>query len=420
MANPEHLEILKQGVGRWNRWRKTDDVFPDLSDTDLSKMQLDRADFYEANLTRTKFIKASLRGVIFDEANLFEANLEGADLTSFTSESRSNFAIGYPAILSEANLKGANLSYAELAGANLLKANLSGANLSRASLDKADLTGAKFIGADLTQTIFTDAKLGSAKFGRAKVFSTDFTNADLKGASFLGSDLDGARFGDNDLSLVNDLESIIHLAPSVIGINTLSRSKGSIPEAFLRGCGLKDWEIEAIKLYGPHLSPGQATDILYKVVELRTNPAIQFSSCFISYSSKNYDFAERLYADLQNKGVRCWFAPEDMKIGDKLRPRIDETIRIHDKLLLVLSADSVASQWVEQEVETALEKEREHGRTVLFPIRLDDAVMEIKTGWPALIKNTRNIGDFSQWKDHDSYQKAFNRLLRDLKAESAA
>ena len=45
------------------------------------------------------------------------------------------------------------------------------------------------------------------------------------------------------------------------------------------------------------------------------------------------------------------------------------------------------------------------------------AVMTIESGWPTLIKNTRNIGDFTKWKDHDSYQKAFDRLLRDLKAE---
>jgi hypothetical protein len=31
--------------------------------------------------------------------------------------------------------------------------------------------------------------------------------------------------------------------------------------------------------------------------------------------------AERLYADLPNKGVRCWYAPEDMKIGDAFRSR---------------------------------------------------------------------------------------------------
>jgi hypothetical protein len=31
----------------------------------------------------------------------------------------------------------------------------------------------------------------------------------------------------------------------------------------------------------------------------------------------------------------------------------------------------------------------------------------------------RHIGDFTGWKDHDSYQKAFARLMRDLKAESS-
>jgi hypothetical protein len=48
--------------------------------------------------------------------------------------------------------------------------------------------------------------------------------------------------------------------------------------------------------------------------------------------------------------------------------------------------------------------------------RLYDAVMDIKTGWPAHIKNTRNIGDFTRWKAPDAYQKSFARLLRDLKA----
>jgi hypothetical protein len=90
---------------------------------------------------------------------------------------------------------------------------------------------------------------------------------------------------------------------------------------------------------------------------------------------------------------------------------------VHDKLLLVLSEASVSSQWVEQEVETALAKEREQeGRAVLFPIRIDDAVLESEAGWPALLRNTRNAGDFTSWKDHDSYSRAFERLLRDLKA----
>ena len=146
---------------------------------------------------------------------------------------------------------------------------------------------------------------------------------------------------------------------------------------------------------------------------------IQFYSCFISYSSKDQPFAERLHSELQGKGVRCWYAPEDLKIGEKIRVGIDESIRIHDKLLLVLSKKSVASDWVEKEVETAMEKERQQKRVVLFPIRLDDAVMKIETGWPADIRRSRNIGDFKKWKTHDTYQKAFERLLRDLKAKES-
>ena len=106
-----------------------------------------------------------------------------------------------------------------------------------------------------------------------------------------------------------------------------------------------------------------------------------------------------------------------MKIGDKIRHRIDESIRIHDKLLLVLSEHSMASEWVEHEVEHALDLEIERQEPVLFPVRLDRVVMDSKTGWAAKIRRERHIGEFEQWKDHDSYQKAFQRLLRDLKVE---
>lgn len=68
-------------------------------------------------------------------------------------------------------------------------------------------------------------------------------------------------------------------------------------------------------------------------------------------------------------------------------------------------------------METAFEKERKNpGNTVLFPIRLDDAVMDTDKAWAADIRRTRHIGDFTDWKNHDSYKSNFDRLLRDLKA----
>ncbi len=103
-------------------------------------------------------------------------------------------------------------------------------------------------------------------------------------------------------------------------------------------------------------------------------------------------------------------------IGDKILDRIDQTIRAHDKVLVVLSADSISSEWVEDEVTTAFEEERKRKTTVLFPIRLDDAAMDSTEPWAAKVRQ-RHVGDFTDWKNHDSYQKALKRLLRDLKAE---
>lgn len=230
----------------------------------------------------------------------------------------------------------------------------------------------------------------------------DLTGANLKWANLDKADLNRAIlgwtiFGDIDLSEVKGLETVKHWGPSEIGINTLFNSKGQISEAFLRGAGV----LEILITYLPSML-GQA---------------IQYYSCFISYVSKDTAFAKRLHADLQQEGVRCWFAPEDLKIGERIRVGIDQSIRVHDKLLLILSEHSLASDWVEQEVETAMEQERQRKETVLFPVRLDEAVMESKEGWAAHIKRTRNIGNFCKWRGPKSYQKAFQRLLKDLKVK---
>jgi hypothetical protein len=52
--------------------------------------------------------------------------------------------------------------------------------------------------------------------------------------------------------------------------------------------------------------------------------------------------------------------------------------------------------------------------------RLDDAGMDTQQAWAASLRRTRHIGDFRNWKDHDAYKVAFDRLLRDLKAEKIA
>ena len=299
--------------------------------------------------------------------------------------------------LEGANICRVHVTNADLRGAQLIGANLRDAELIRAALVSADLSRADLRWAHLTWAEVTWADLSLADLRGTELIGANFRGANLHGAALSGARLSSTTFAGIDLSAVKGLDGVIHEGPSYIDIHTIQRSQGKIPEVFLRGAGVADIFIDY-------------------VASLAEQP-IQFYSCFISYSSKDQAFAERLYADLQDKGVRCWFATEDMRIGAKIRPTLDESIWLQDKLLLILSENSIASGWVEQEVETALAREREEGRTVLFPVRLDDAIMKIKAGWPALIWNTRHIGDFTRWKDYGAYQKAFDRLLRDLKAE---
>jgi len=221
--------------------------------------------------------------------------------------------------------------------------------------------------------------------------------ADLTGAELGSARTNGSIFAGLDLSTVGGLDTVVHEGPSIIGIDTIYLSKGNIPEVFLRGAGVPE-------------------DFIVYMRSLAANP-IEFYSCFISYSSKDEDFARRLHADLQQANVRCWFAPEDLRIGDKFRALIDESIRRYDKLIVILTENSIRSAWVEEEVEAALEKEhKQGGKLVLFPIRLDDAVMDTDQAWAASLRRTRHIGDFRHWKDHDAFHQAFKRLLRDLKS----
>jgi len=376
MATKKHIKILKQGVEVWNQWRDQNaEERPNFNDANLSGTVIMAAMYIERK-PGTNLSNLNLKNVDLHEADLNRTNLIDMNL-------------------SRANLVGAHLINANLISTDLSHANLSMANLSSAVMIGSDLTGANLSGARLIHADLAKANLSEAILTNASLESVNFTGANLKGVDFSGAIVQGALFTNNDLSMVKGLEAIRHWGPSTVGIDTIYQSKGSIPEAFLRGAGVPDNFID----YMASLA----------------GRAFEFYSCFISYSSKNQQFADRIYADLQSKGVRCWFAPEDLRIGDKTRIAIDESIRTHDKLLLILSKYSVNSEWVEQEVETALAREREEKRLVLFPIRLDDTVMEIKSGWPALIKNSRHIGDFKKWKDHDAYQKALHRLTRDLK-----
>jgi hypothetical protein len=260
MANAEHLAQLQRGVEAWNQWRKENHGRPDLNGADLRG-----ADLREANLSA-----ADLRG-----ADLREANLSAADLR-------------------EADLSGANLG-----AADVLDTDLTFANLARASLSAADFTGTSLNFADLRGT-----NLRAACFRWTTFFSTDLTGASIGWTIFANVDLSTAR----------GLKTIKHRGPSTLGIDTLYRSKGNIPEVFLRRAGVPNEMIT----YSKSL----------------VGCPFEFYSCFISYNHTDKAFARRLHDQLQWQGIRCWLDEHQMRPGDTIYDEIDRGIRLWDKVLL--------------------------------------------------------------------------------------
>jgi uncharacterized protein YjbI with pentapeptide repeats len=300
--------------------------------------------------------------------------------------------------LEECRLENAILLGADLRLANLIHSECSGTVSTSIHLNGANVTGTSFSYANLAEADFRNAILDWADLSAFVLTAANFTDAQMNRTTFVGT----------DLSRSYGLENVRHTGPSHIGIDTIYRSGGRIPKSFLRGAGVPESFIQ----YMPSL----------------IGEGIEFYSLFISYSTQDQTFAERLHADLQSRVVRCWFAPYDMRSGKKIHEQIDEAIRMHDKVLLILSRASMTSEWVKTEVYKARKREITENRRVLFPISLCpfDVIREWECFDPDTGKDSAReireyfIPDFSGWNDVDSYRKAFDRLMADLHGATAA
>ena len=178
MANQEQVEILKQGVQVWNKWRARNlGVQVDLFGAELSG-----ADLREANLSG-----ADLRGADLWKADLLKADLSEADLSG-------------------ASLMGASLSRAYLGGARLYGAHLFGSDLSGADLREADLSSADLREANLNETDLRGALLMGADLKRANLSGADLRAANLRGTSLIRTVIDKAKISGSLVYAINVLD----------------------------------------------------------------------------------------------------------------------------------------------------------------------------------------------------------------------
>lgn len=308
--------------------------------------------------------------------------------------------------LQDADLSKLKLKGYDLQRANMVNANMFGANLQDANLTGAFLLFARPFAALLSGANFSHAHLGSADLRKAMLSRTIFYRTNLDRTVFSEAEFGATVICDVDLSTAIGLDGTTHMGPSSVSIDTILRSRGSIPRTFLMGAGV----------------PSDIADTLLEARAMTREYA--FDSIFICHSSKDAQFVSRLHGDLQKRGVPCWFAPANMKGGMKVFDQIDEAITRHNRLLLVLSDESMQSEWVKTELRKARQKELADGHRVLFPIRLVD--MEVIRSWRVIDSDTGAdiagevceyfIPDFTGWADEETYSAALNRLLSDLES----
>lgn len=329
------------------------------------------------------------------------------------------------------------------------------------------MVACKFNGATIERSNFNQAKLARSKFTNAQISgafgAADFFEADLSGATitayledaflvstdlssarFIGAQLKGAFFGNNlyreTIFVMSDLSNVHVTSPSHIDDATLAAT------AYETRRVLQIIQDGKVALDGDDLREAQksatlgmsTTRELFVANGVSQSHVIQifnvmptilgsstYQSVFISYSSADEEFAQRLYNDLRTSGVNVWFAPHDMRGGRTVITQVTDAIRKAERLILVLSEESMHSNWVATEILEARRAEKESNTNKLFPVRIVDLeairrwqLFDSDTGEDlARIVREYHVLDFSSWRDALQMSESVTRLIRDLKRD---
>ncbi|MBI5118865.1 pentapeptide repeat-containing protein [Candidatus Poribacteria bacterium] len=231
----------------------------DLRGADLHKVDLRMADLHNADLRG-----ANLTDTIFDWPDMLEANLRGAKGWSGMLANKNIFTLEDLRVTLHAHLKWLESHHTEGAKADLSEANLRGANLSKADLSEADLRGTNMRGANLSEADLSEADLREANLQDATFDWPGTLEADLRGAKGWSGKLATKR-----IVSLEDLRMTLHAhlkwlethcaegaAADLTGAD-LSRANlrgGNLTKAVLRGTNLFEANLFRANLRQANLS----------------------------------------------------------------------------------------------------------------------------------------------------------------------
>lgn len=119
---------------------------------------------------------------------------------------------------------------------------------------------------------------------------------------------------------------------------------------------------------------------------------------FISYSHKNKEFVDKLAKQLVFHNIHVWVDRWELNIGDSIIDKVQEAVQGATALLVILSKDSVESDWCKRELSAGLLRELEEKRVVVMPVLYEDC----------------NIPLFARGKLYADFRNTFDDGLRTI------
>lgn len=127
-------------------------------------------------------------------------------------------------------------------------------------------------------------------------------------------------------------------------------------------------------------------------------------SVFLSHNHADKPFVRRLAADLDNQGIPFWLDEAEIKVGESLIEKIRTGIDKVDFVAVVLSPNSIASPWVQREVDVAMNQEIAGRRVKVLPLMYRTCEL------PGFLLGKR----YADFTDDSRYPAALEDLVRSL------
>lgn len=372
MAEGKHRAVLLEGVRNWNTWRaEHPDIKPDLRGLNLREEEF-----------------RGPRGRFYFDFDTALADYDGFDFSN------------------------TNLKFADLSFCRFKDADFTNALLQEAKCSNSDFSSCCFYSAKLNRTDFTDSKMDSASLEMSTLSQTILESVSLMRTDFSNSRLFRTVFGYVDMSQVIGLSSARFQLRCLVDLITVRLSETD-RDIFLKGAGYPDWAIEVNRLAEPTNTDSNNADVGNDLVQKRIGQPIQIADLFLSHSHGDSAAVDAIQDELNSRGIRSWRYTHDATSGPLERVVFDAMAnRI---VLLVLSENSVESDWVEYEARLARQFAKDQRRNVLCPIALDNAWKTCS--WPERLRTQieeYTILDFSSWENRTSFHAEIDRLIAGL------